>query len=385
MKKSFVFPLLIPALLLLPACSRHEAAHDEKGAAAAGTAADVSTAAKPASAPPVPITTTQVAEVSMPRFLNFTGELKGARQAMLAPDVAGKVVSAPIERGSIVKEGDVILQLDDRAAKLTLQEAEASLQDARLKVEWARTEQERNQVLLKPGAISAQEFERLKLNQSTADTTLKASTARLETAKKALADTVLRAPFGGMIVERLTETGEYVSSSSGVAVLVATETLRLIIQVPETQVGQVRAGQQAGFSVPAFPGEIFAGTVRHVGGALREATRDLAIEAEVANPDGRLRPGMFAEGRLELAEVRALALPAPALRVDADGRTHRVFVVVGKDGASVEERIVEIGEKKDDLVEIRNGVSAGDVVVLSPGAEATDGMRVTLAAAGPRP
>lgn len=354
--------------VLLVACSREQAPQAKAAEAPAPRA----------SAPPVSISTAEVKEMPMPRFLNFTGELKGSRQAMLAPDVAGKVVSAPIERGSIVKEGDVILQLDDRAAKLSLQEAEASLQDAKLKVEWARTEQERNKVLLKPGAISAQEFERLKLNQSTADTTLKASNARLDSAKKALADTVLRAPFGGMIVERLTEEGEFVSSSSGVAVLVATETLRLIIQVPETQVGQVRAGQQASFSVPAFPDQTFTGTVKHVGGALREATRDLALEAEVANPEGRLRPGMFAEGRLELAEQKALALPSPALRVDADGKTHRVFVV--HDGA-VEERIVEVGEKKDDLVEIRAGVAAGEAVVLSPGAEATDGMRVTLASA----
>lgn len=357
--------------VLLPACSRD-------AAPAKNEDSPVPAAAPRASRAPVSITTTEVTEVPMPRFLNFTGELKGSRQAMLAPDVAGKVVAAPIERGSLVKEGDVILQLDDRAAKLSLQEAEASLQEAKLKVEWARTEQERNQVLLKPGAISAQEFERLKLNQSTADTTLKAATARLDSAKKALADTVLRAPFGGMIVERLTEQGEFVSSSSDVAVLVATETLRLIIQVPETQVGQVRAGQQADFTVPAFPGEIFTGTVKHVGGALREATRDLAIEAEVANADGRLRPGMFAEGRLQLAEARTLALPAPALRVDEDGKTHRIFVV--RDGA-VEERIVEVGEKKDDLVEVREGVTAGEVVVLSPGADAMDGMRVTMASA----
>lgn len=365
-----LFVLTVMSSVLLAACSR-EAGHAPQAKA-------VETPAPSASAPPVSISTAEVKEVPMPRFLNFTGELKGSRQAMLAPDVAGKVVSAPIERGSIVKEGDVILQLDDRAAKLSLQEAEASLQDAKLKVEWARTEQERNKVLLKPGAISAQEFERLKLNQSTADTTLKAATARLDSAKKALADTVLRAPFGGMIVERLTEEGEFVSSSSGVAVLVATETLRLIIQVPETQVGQVRAGQEASFSVPAFPGETFTGTVKHVGGALREATRDLALEAEVANPDGKLRPGMFAEGRLELAQQKTLALPSPALRVDADGKTQRVFVV--RDG-SVEERIVEIGEKKDELVEIRAGVTAGEAVVLSPGTEATDGMRVTLAAA----
>lgn len=310
----------------------------------------------------------------MPRYLSFTGELKGSRQAMLAPDVAGKVVAAPIERGSLVKEGDVILQLDDRSAKLALQEAEASVADAQLKVDWARSELSRNQTLLKPGAISALDYERLKLNGATTQSMLTAATARRDSAQKALNDTVLRAPFSGMIVERLAEAGEYVTTSTGVALLVATHELRLIIQVPETEVGQVREGQVASFKVPAFPQATFTGTVKHLGGALRESTRDLAVEAAVANPDGQLRPGMFCEGRLVLAEERSLALPAPAVRMD--GTTAKVFVV--RDGA-VEERIVEVGETNNGLVEIREGVAAGEVVVLAPGAEATDGMKVTLA------
>ncbi len=360
MKKLFFLSLIA---LLLPACS-HEAAKSP--------ATPVAEASPPA---PLNITTAVVEERPMPRYLRFTGELKGERQAMLAPDVAGKVVSAPIERGSIVKAGEVILRLDDRSSSLALQEAEASLADAKLKSQWAQDELKRNETLVKTSAISALEFERLKLNQASSVSTLAAATARRDSAKKALGDTVLLAPFTGTVVERLIDVGEYITSSTKVARLVATERLRLVVNVPETNVGSIRVGQAVSFMVPAFPDANFEGTVQFLGAALRETARDLAVEAEVINKDGRLKPGMFAEGRLVLAEEPCVTVPSKALRVD--GKTHKIFVV--HDGI-VDERIVEVGETKGDSVEIRQGVTLGESVVLAPGAEATDGMKVAQAA-----
>lgn len=311
----------------------------------------------------------------MPRYLRVTGELKGARQAMLAPDAPGKVVDAPIERGSAVAAGDVILKLDDRAATLTLREAEASRADAQLKLDWAHAEFTRNETLSKQRLIAASEFEQFKLNRATADTALAAATARRDSAKKALDDTVLRAPFGGAVVERLTEVGEFVNTSTGVARLVATENLRLVVLVPEVAVGGIHAGQAVSFTVPAFADETFVGTVKFIGAALRESSRDLAIEAEVRNASGKLKPGMFAEGRITLTEVKCLTVPATALRVD--GGTHKVFVIRG---GLMDERVVEVGETRGEAVEIRRGLVEGDAVLIHPGTEATDGAKVALAA-----
>ncbi len=364
-------------LFVASACSPQNGGGPSTSAASSSEAAplaQVATENPTSQRAAVPIATCTVAEGSVPRYLYFTGELRGAKEAMLAADVAGKVVAAPIERGSVVKEGDVVLKLDNRAATLALREAEAALTEANLKADWARDELTRNQSMAKSNAISALEFERLKLNRSSTESAVAAASARRDTAKKALSDTELRAPFTGVVVERLTEVGEFITSSTGVARLVAAKDLRLIIDVPETDVGQVSEGQLVSFTVPAFPSATFNGTVKYLGAALRESTRDLVIEAVLPNADGRLKPGMFAEGRLALAEQRSLMLPVAALR--ADGRVHKVFVV--KDGA-VEERLVEIGEQKEDHVEIRQGVSAGEVVLLSPGIDATDGMKVALA------
>ena len=156
----------------------------------------------------------------------------------------------------------------------------------------------------------------------------------------------------------------------------ATERLRLVVNIAETDVAKIHSEQAVSFTVPAFPDATFEGKVKFLGAALRETARDLAVEAEVINKNGLLKPGMFAEGRLVLSEEPCLTVPSKALRLD--GKAHKLFVV--KDG-TVDERIVEIGETKGDSVEIRQGVSLGESVVLAPGADAADGMKVAQATA----
>jgi membrane fusion protein, multidrug efflux system len=138
-------------------------------------------------------------------------------------------------------------------------------------------------------------------------------------------------------------------------------------------VGSIHEGQTVSFSVPAFPRAEFSGTVKFIGAALRESARDLIVEAEVQNADGKLKPGMFAEGKLVLEEQTAVTIPLAALQTV--GSTHKVLVVLEE---RIEERLVEIGEIKDKTVEIRRGVVKGDAVVVSPGAAAVDGVKVLL-------
>lgn len=311
----------------------------------------------------------------MPRYLRVTGELRGGQQAMVAADAAGKVVSAPIERGSVVKAGDVLIKLDERNAALSLQEAEATLASSQSKLDWQKAELTRNEPLAKSKAISDTEFQKLKIDLASAEASNAASVARRDMAKKSLADTSILAPFAGTVGERLIEVGEYVSNNSKIASLVATDKLRLTLYVPETAIGSIAMDQSVAFNVPAYPNQDFEGRVKFIGAAVRDASRDLIVEAEVINTDGRLKPGMFAEGRLALAEAKGVAIPATALRTE--GSTRKVFVV--QDGR-ISERLVEVGETKGGLVEIRRGVSKGEAVVTAPAAETTDGLKVNLTA-----
>ncbi|MDB6116851.1 MAG: efflux transporter periplasmic adaptor subunit [Verrucomicrobiaceae bacterium] len=322
----------------------------------------------------VKVTTKPAEEQTVPRYLRVTGQLKGSREAHVAADASGKVVEALVERGSVVKAGDVLLKLDNSSALLSLREAEASVASAQLKLDLASDELKRNEPLASSKAISGVDYSRFKNDKAGAEASLAASAARRDIAKKAVDDATIRAPFAGTVAERLTDLGEYVRQDSQVVHLVALEKLHLWLNVPETSAGAVKEGQQVTFNVPAFPRDVFTGAVKFIGASVRESARDLIVEAEVANADGKLKPGMFAEARITLGGALAITVPAEALKVEGSNRK----VMVVHDG-HIEERLVETGETTEHGVEIRRGVNKGEAVVITPAAEAVDGVKVTLA------
>lgn len=324
---------------------------------------------------PIQVHTKQAGEAAMPRYLRVTGQLKGSQEAMVAADAAGKVVAAPIERGTVVKAGDLLIKLDDRSAALALKEAEAAVATSQIKLDWTNDELKRNEPLAANKAISDTDFERLKNDRASAEAGLAAAVARRDSARKMLDDTSIRSPFAGIVSDRLVNLGEYVRADSQVAHLVEVSRLHLLLSVPEPSVGLIKDRQAVIFQVAAYPTKSFNGKVKFIGASVRETARDMIVEAEVDNADGKLKPGMFGAGQLDLGEERAVVVPSAALRIE--GTTRKVFAVV--DGR-IEERLVEIGEAKGDLVEIRRGVKKGDTVVLSPQAEAADGMKVAVAA-----
>lgn len=317
---------------------------------------------------PSSVRMTNVSERLMPRYLRVTGQLQGMQDAQVAADTAGKVTEAPVERGSLVKAGDVLIKVDGRTAEISLREAEASVALSLARLTLAKNEAERNAPLVETKAISDADFRKLEADQAACEAEHAVAAARRDLARKTLADSVIRAPFAGLVVERYVQAGEYVRADTRIARVVEVARLRLVLNVPETAVGSVREGQSVLFATAAFAEETFTGIIRFIGGAVRESARDLIVEAEVQNADGRLKPGLFADARVCVGEARVVALPAEAVR--SEGNRHSVFLVE-KD--AFVERLVEVGETFDRWFEVRSGLKAGETVVLSPGREAADG------------
>ena len=318
---------------------------------------------------PIRVRTTNATQRSMPRYLRVTGQLQGMQDALVAADTMGKVVEALVERGSLVKQGDILVKVDGRSAELSLNEAEASVALAQAKLALAENEVERNAPLMTTNAIAEADFRKLEADEAARKADLAAAVARRDLARKTLTDSVIRAPFSGQVVERYVQPGEYVKADTRIARVVDVALLRLLLNVPETAVGSVREGQSVEFGTAAYPGESFIGIIKFIGGAVRESTRDLIVEAVVTNADGRLKPGFFAEARIRLIETSVVTIPEETLRVDGSRRS--VFLV--KNGVLVE-RLVEVGETLDDWVEVRRGVKADEVVVIAPGHEVADGL-----------
>jgi RND family efflux transporter MFP subunit len=201
---------------------------------------------------------------------------------------------------------------------------------------------------------------------------LQAARARVALARKALADTIVRAPFAGLVAERLVSVGDYVTRGSKIAVVVRVNPLRAELTVPEQFIADIAVGQPITFEVDAYPGREFAGIIRFVSPALKADQRALTIEAMVPNAGGELKPGLFATARIQQPkQTPGILVPAAAIRTAAG--TSRVFVV---NGDHVEDRVVNVGQTVGDLVEISNGLKSGERVATTNLAQLADGTAI---------
>jgi membrane fusion protein (multidrug efflux system) len=332
------------------------------------------TAAQPqaAASAAVRVHTANVAQQPMPTYLTLTGSLHANQQSDIAADASGKVLQALVERGQTVKGGQVIATLDARSATLGATAAEAQARLAQTQLEQAQRECGRVKHLLDTAAISLADYDR-QTSQCTANQwSVTAAEAQQQTAIKLLGDLRIRAPFDGIIGERLVEVGQYVEPSTRVASIYESDPLRLRLTIPEANLASLTVGMSVAFTVAAFGDERFPGTVKYISPNVRESSRDLIAEALVPNPDGRLRPGMFAVAKLQLAE-RAMAVVS-ARAILRDETEARLFVVAAD--KQIQERLVQLGEAKGDVVAVLNGVTPGEAVVLQPGPDVRDGARV---------
>lgn len=190
------------------------------------------------------------------------------------------------------------------------------------------------------------------------------SQTQVDQAQKAITDTVVRAPISGFVSERVADVGEFVTPNtpnSKVATIVRTSTLRMKIDVPEQSIGKVATGQGISLQTTAYPDRNFAGTVVRISPNLNTSARTLAVEAEVQNIDGLLKPGQFATVRITQSKPEpAVMIPAKAVRTV--GNTVSVFIV--KDGAA-REQFVQLGLLENDMIQVKQGVIEGEAVATS--------------------
>lgn len=203
------------------------------------------------------------------------------------------------------------------------------------------------------------------------------ATARtqVDQAQKAVSDTAVYAPISGYVSDKTADLGEYITPNtpnSKVATIVRTSTLRMKIDIPEASIGKVATGQGISLQTSAYPDRNFAGTVVRIAPSLNQTARTLSVEAEVQNTEGLLKPGQFATVRITQSTPEP-AVMIPVRSVKTVGDINSVFVV--KDGAA-REQIVQLGLLENDMIQVKNGVMEGDMVVTSNPNALSDGVFV---------
>ncbi len=321
---------------------------------------------------PISVSTVPAAERPMPEYLVLTGTLRASLESEVAADAAGKVTATFVERGQRVKKGDTLAVLDARGAAITASAMSAQSNLAQAQLEQAKRECERVKSLKDTGAISQAEYDRVTAQCQTTQWQVAAAQAQVQNAQKIVGDSVIRAPFGGIVGERYVNVGQYVQPSTRVVSLYDPDPLRLELTVPEQNIAGLKPEMSVVYTVSAFGDEKFTGTVKFISPNIRPTTRDLVIEAFCPNADGRLRPGMFALANLKVGEKSMPAVPVDAIRKNEAGDA-RLYVVVDK---QVQERVVQLGGESEGQVGIAVGVKPGENVVVKPGPDVHDGARV---------
>lgn len=359
-RRSIAAALGVAAACLLSGCG----SEPESGSAA------------PAPAAALAVELTQVVHGPLARTVTVSGAVAAWQEMPLGVELSGlRIAEVQVEVGDAVRRGDVLLALDARTLDAELRMAEAALNEARAGVLLAKSQLDRGDALKAQKLISAADHDQLRAAMVQAEARAKTAEAQHESARLRREFATLRAPDDGVIATRSAEPGRVVMAGATLLTLIRDGRLEWRAELNEADLLDVRVGAEV--EVRQRDGSMVAGRVRAVSPALDASTRTGTVHADLPEP-GRLRAGMFAEGRIRVGEGDALSVPVSAV-VRRDGYAY-VFTL--KDKRRVERRRVELGRIDGERIEVRSGLQAGERVVSRGGAFLSDGDLVRLSDGG---
>lgn len=334
---------------------------------------DGSAPATPVRLPPVAVELVRVE--TLQERIEAMGELKAPEHAQIAAEVPGRITAIRAAEGARVERGTVLLEIDPERWQLELASARARLDEARAGLSEQQREATRIRTLHERKVASDARLDQAETALRLARSRLDAAQAAFGVAERSLGESSVKAPFEGIVARRLVSRGEFVNTATPLFELVALDPIEVEFHLPEADSSRAALGQPVELTVDPYPGEVFQAQVSFVSPTIDPRTRTLRVKAQLANPEGRLRPGLFARADLGVAERGGVRLvPEEAVLQRADGAV--AFRLV--EGDRVERVRVETGVHRNGWVEIRSGLGASDRVIVRGHADLSDGMRVAV-------
>jgi len=334
-----------------------------------------------------PVAVTAVTSRPFGEELSLAGAVTAFTEAKLAPKVAGRVVSVNARVGQRVAQGEVLLTIDQSDYQTALRMAEANLSSSRASSIKAETDYEnakanygRTEELFKQGAVSKSQLEKAKGEYAAAETGYKTNQAQiaqyqaaLDKAQADFENTVVRAPFAGVVAQRLTDMGELVSQQTPVYTLIQDRPLLVRVNLAESMVALVALQQQVEVFVSAT-GKSYQGTVSSVAPQADQMTRAYPAEITLDNPGEEVKPGMVADLRLITRKVdNALVVPTEAI---LEGDSSAGVFVVENDTAHL--RKITAGMVGQGYTQVVSGLNEGEMVAVKGNHLLVDGMKVQV-------
>jgi RND family efflux transporter MFP subunit len=305
----------------------------------------------------------------------LSGELRAQREAKIRAELGGSMLEVRVEAGQSVTRGALLGRIETRTLDDARQSAASAVRNAESQLAVARKEVERSETLVKAGAIAERDLDLARSNVSAVEAQLADAKARLASAERQLGDAVIRAPFNGVVAQKLVSLGDVVSMGTELFTIIDPSSMRLEASVPSDDLSQLRLNAPVQFTVRGYD-QTFAGRIERIAPQADPTTRQVPITVAIPNVGGRLVAGLFAEGRVVAQSAEGLIVPVNAVNATTqmpwvlrvtDGKTERVNVTLGLRDPRTERVLVSAGLNADDtlLRGASQGISPGTSVQLS--------------------
>ena len=309
----------------------------------------------------------------------LTGTVTSARVAQLSTEVSGLVKKVNVEVGDRVETGAPLLELDREIEQLTLEALQASTQQARAELADAKRRYQDARRLREQKSISENELRLLEAEVEVDSSMLKKQQVEERRQQARVERHTLRAPFSGVISERLTETGEWIVPGNPVLKLVAVDELRIEFRVPQEFFNRINQQSMLSVTLDALPERVFNASIEAVVPVSDPSSRTFLIHATVNASDARMTPGMSVQGKLGLTTGRqGVVVSRDAILRYPDGRVTVWVINPDSEPPTVTEKRVTTGHSFDGLVTIREGIKAGDVIVVRGNESLQQGQQVRI-------
>lgn len=313
--------------------------------------------------------------LTLQQIIRATGTLGPAQQSQIATQVSGRVEEVAVRPGDRVEAGDLLVQIDVEQLRLQLDLQRSTEEATQSQLTLAEAQLERVRALVERGVATTSDLDSAETSVVGLRAQVSALRDQVSAAELNLAQASVRAPFTGIVSGRSVDPGQFVSTGTPLMSIVDLSTVELVAQAPISAGAQISVGQTVDVTVDGLSGEAFTGEVVRINPIATEGARTIPVYVAIANPDGRLLGGMFAIGEVIIHEATdAVAVPPDSIREDRDGE----YVLLVADGVAERRAVIRGATWRGGLVQIIDGLEAGDTVITAALPEIAPGDTVDL-------
>jgi len=326
--------------------------------------------------PVIPVQATRVKKGDISLYIYTTGSIFPKQESVISPKIFGRIEKLYVDEGDRVKANQPLVKLEQDRLRILVEEAEASLQEARAQLKNIKTKVQRSKGLFEQGVVEVQQYDDLVTEGELAQAIVRRIRATVERAHKDLEDSVISAPFDGFIVEKMMNEGEMATSTppSSIFHLIDTSSVKIECNITEEKKTVLCVGKESIIELDAYPGEIFTGNITMINPKVDIESRTFKIKIEIPNDDFRLESGMFVRIRIIDRESKGAFLIPQRVIID-EGGEKKVYVI--QEGRAVEKTITT-GIIDKTTVEVTDGLDENDIIVTEGLYAIKDGIKVLI-------